>query len=116
MSFALLEYGIIGEEALDAINAQFDDFDTDGNGQVTKEEICERYTILREAQATEFNERVVNRASVAMGIGSILHHVPVPTSGPTSRSREVESTSLHLSITQVIATQVLRKWHQRQKN
>merc|ERR1711959_855180 len=48
LTFALMEYGLIDEEDLDAINAQFNDFDDDGNGKVTKEEICERYGKVRQ--------------------------------------------------------------------
>lgn len=44
MEYLLLKHNLVSKSDIDVINEQFDEIDTDGNGQATYEEIRARYT------------------------------------------------------------------------
>lgn len=67
MSFALMEYGMLTEEDLDAIMKQFNDLDKDGSGCVSKEEVAARYGEVREEEAKECAHGLMTRISVVLG-------------------------------------------------
>merc|ERR1711971_1327039 len=67
--FALMEYGFMEEEDLEAINDQFDAFDKDHNGRVTKEEVLLRYASLWEAEAEFATKSTTRKVAAFFGLG-----------------------------------------------
>jgi len=67
LCFAVMEYGLIDESDLDAINKHFDTLDKDKSGELTRDELCEKFTKARKNNAKRVAEQnFVRQMSAAL--------------------------------------------------
>jgi len=82
--FAVMEYGLLTEEDVGAINEQFDDIDEDGSGEVTKEEIMKKFGKLRVSETQHLNDSVAHRVSVTLGVNGCPEIIVTQCGGSNS--------------------------------
>lgn len=107
LTFALLEFGLVTREDIDAVTAQFKEIDRDGSGTVSREEVSAKYTKGRNKEANKMRKSHVFAVAASMqshcahpvlkGPG-IMNSCKSSRTGPTrKKSRHANRHDNHLS-------------------